>query len=183
MNHYTAYPHFGHERIIEFCGRPFRNVAEMDAMILANYQSAVSPDDDLWIVGDLAVCRGQDAPRLESMLASIQCRKHLIVGNHDKAWIRRLSAWDSVHDFLEIRDEGRRVVLCHYPLITFPGARHGAINLFGHVHQNWQGSRNSVNVGVDCWNFGPVTMPDIAERAAKLPVNPIWPLVEPRSDL
>ena len=183
MHYYTADPHFGHDRIIEFCRRPFRSAAEMDALILANYQSAVSPDDDLWIIGDLAVCHSQDAPHLESMLASIPCRKHLIAGNHDKNWIRTLSSWESVHEFLEMRDEGQRVVLCHYPLITFPGARRGGINLFGHVHQNWQGSRNSVNVGVDVWDFRPITMRDIAKRAAKLPVNPIWPLVEPGSNL
>ena len=183
MHYYTADPHFGHDRIIEFCGRPFGSSAEMDSAILANYQSAVSPVDNLWIVGDLAVCHSDNAPRLVSMLASIARKKHLVAGNHDKHWIRTLSAWESVHDFLEIRDEGRRVVLCHYPLITFPGARPGDINLFAHVHQNWQVTRNSVNVGVDVWDFRPVTMKDISERAARLPVNPIWPFVEPASKL
>jgi len=47
------------------------------------------------------------------------------------------------------------------------------------VHQNWAGSRNSVNVGVDVWNFRPVTLPEIERRAAKLPVNPLWDQVEP----
>ena len=57
--------------------------------------------------------------------------------------------------------------------------RHQGLQLFGHVHQNWQGSRNSANVGVDAWNFRPVTLPEIKRRAAKLPVNPLWDQVEP----
>lgn len=73
----------------------------------------------------------------------------------------------------------RRLFLCHYPMITWPGARHQGLQLFGHVHQSWQGSRNSVNIGVDVWDFRPVTLPEITRRAAGLPVNPLWDQVEP----
>ncbi|WP_347918983.1 hypothetical protein [Paracoccus marcusii] len=36
-----------------------------------------------------------------------------------------------------------------------------------------------MNVGVDVWNFRPVTLPEIERRAAKLPVNAHWDQVEP----
>jgi calcineurin-like phosphoesterase family protein len=155
----------------------------MDDTILVSYQRALSPDDDLWIIGDFAVCHSRNAQRLEYMLASIPGRKRLVRGNHDKPWITKLSGWESVHELVEINDDGTRVVLCHYPMITFPGARHGGFNLFGHVHNNWQGSRNSVNVGVDVWDFRPVALEDIKKRAKTLPVNPVWDLVEPCSEL
>lgn len=64
-------------------------------------------------------------------------------------------------------------------MITFPGARRGGLQLFGHVHQNWTGTRNSVNVGVDVWDFRAVTLPEIEARAATLPVNRHWDEVEP----
>jgi len=155
----------------------------MDDVILVNYQRALSSDDDLWIVGDFAVCHSRNAQRLEYLLSSIPGRKRLVRGNHDKPWITKLAGWESVHELVEINDDGTRVVLCHYPMITFPGARHGGFNLFGHVHNNWQGSRNSVNVGVDVWDFRPVTLEDIKKRAETLPVNPVWDLVEPNSEL
>lgn len=181
MNYYTADPHFFHERILEFCDRPFTSISEMNGRILAHYQASVGPDDDLWIVGDVAMVRSDIADQLSAMLQSIPGRKHLVIGNHDKPWIRALPVWESVHDMVEVIDDGTRLTLCHYPMITWPGARRGALQLFGHVHQNWRGSRNAVNVGVDVWDFKPVTIREIRKRAAGMPVNPLWSKVEPRS--
>ncbi len=70
-----------------------------------------------------------------------------------------------------------------YPMITWNHARREALQLFGHVHNNWRGSRNSVNVGVDVWDFMPVTYDDIARRARKLPINKHWSDVEHRKEL
>jgi calcineurin-like phosphoesterase family protein len=180
---FTADPHFGHSRIIEFCKRPFASVGEMDSHILTRMQAAMTPEDDLWIVGDFAFGGSDQASRLDGYLASIPGRKHLVIGNHDKTWMMRLSGWTSIHDLIEVREDGTRMTLCHYPMVTFPGARHGALQLFGHVHDNWPGSRNSVNVGVDVWDFRPVGLAEIKRRAATLPVNPLWGAVEPRSNL
>ena len=183
MNFYTADPHFFHENILKFCKRPFQTVDAMNGHILYNCQSTVGPTDDLWILGDLAVCHINMADQLSEMLSSIPGRKHLIVGNHDKPWIRRLKEWSSVHDLLEINDLGSRTVLCHYPMVTWPGARHGSIQLFGHVHQNFPGTRNCVNIGVDQWDFRPVTLQEAKMRAAGLEVNPLWPQVEPGAEI
>lgn len=63
-------------------------------------------------------------------------------------------------------------------MITWNGARRGTLQLFGHVHDQWAGSRNSINVGVDQWSFRPVQIRDIATRATKLQVNKHWKDVE-----
>ncbi len=184
MSHlFTADPHFGHDNIRQFCKRPFASVGAMDAAILTAYQNATGPDDDLWILGDFAFAHIDDAPPLEAMLASIPGRKHLVKGNHDKPWTTKLGGWTSVHDLVEIVDSGTRLCLCHYPMITFPGARRGALQLFGHVHNNWRGSRNSINVGVDVWNFKPVTLAEIQKRAKTQAINPLWDKVEPRAPI
>lgn len=52
------------------------------------------------------------------------------------------------------------------------------MQIFGHVHKNWRGSRGSVNVGVDVWNFEPVTVRQIAARSSTLPFNALWSTVE-----
>lgn len=178
-NFYTADPHFGHEAIIKFCGRPFSNVAEMDATILQNYQRAMTRSDDLWIIGDFAFAKVTEKEKLRKMLRSIPGRKHLVAGNHDRPWVRELAEWSSVHDFIEIKEDGQRISLCHYPLLTWPGIRHGALHLFGHVHNNWQGSKGAINVGVDVFDFKPVRLFDIRKRNTELPVNPMLAQLEP----
>ncbi|WP_299869091.1 hypothetical protein [uncultured Roseobacter sp.] len=64
-------------------------------------------------------------------------------------------------------------------MITWNHARRQALHMFGHVHNNWLGSRNAVNVGVDVWHFMPVSFEQIAERAKRLPPNKHLADVEP----
>ncbi len=147
-NWYTADTHFGHENVIALCGRPFRNAGE------PSYLEA--------IFGQLP-----------------GARKHLVIGNHDLEPTLALP-WDSISHLAEVKDgSGNQVhTLCHYPMITWNRARRGALQIFGHVHNNWKGSRNSVNAGVDVWEFMPVRFEEIARRAKTLPVNKHWADVE-----
>ncbi|WP_102227272.1 metallophosphoesterase, partial [Acidimangrovimonas sediminis] len=145
-----------------------------------NFRACVGDDDDLWILGDFAFGKAED--QLSGWFHQLPGRKHLIIGNHDDEAIISLP-WASVADLTEIRDGDQALVLCHYPMITWKGARRGALQLFGHVHDQWKGSRNSINVGVDQWDFRPVQISDIARRARKLPINKHWKDVEHGSEL
>ena len=181
---YTADTHFGHENIILHCKRPFRSASHMDSVLIANMWRVVKPEDALWIVGDFAFGpAARDAEWLETIFSQLPgAEQHLVTGNHDGKLTLRLP-WTSVSQMAEIKDGGKRCVLCHYPMITWNGARKGALQLFGHVHQHWTGSRNSVNVGVDVWDYSPVTIADINRRARELPVNRHWTDVERNSGL
>jgi calcineurin-like phosphoesterase family protein len=140
----------------------------------------VKADDDLWIIGDFAYGPASKAPGYaEKIFKALPGRKHLVVGNHDDERTKKLP-WASVQDMAVFDDEGRRVVLCHYPMITWDGARRGALHLFGHVHNNWEGAYHSVNVGVDLWGFAPNRLEAIAAKAERLPRNSYWEFVEPR---
>ncbi len=177
-NWYISDPHFGHDRIIDLCKRPFNAVREMDDAIVGNIAAAVAPDDDLWIVGDFGFGETAQQPGyLEAIFERLPGRKHLVIGNHDGKRVLKLP-WESRQLMAEIREDGAHVVLCHYPMITWRHARHGALQLFGHVHERWLGSRNSVNVGVDVWDFRPVRLDEIRARAATLPENRHWSDVE-----
>lgn len=181
-NWYTGDIHFGHENIIPACGRMFRHADQMDEIILEKMWEVVQEKDDLWIVGDFSAGpKAKDRDYLEVLFNQLPgARKHLVVGNHDFAPTLALP-WDSVAHLAEVQDgpEGLCHTICHYPMITWNHARTGALQLFGHVHHHWQGSRNSVNVGVDQWGFMPVSLEQVAERAKKLPVNLHWDDVEP----
>lgn len=179
-NWYTADLHLGHNRIIEFCKRPFDSTARMNAALIRAFQDCVGYDDDLWVLGDFAFGGAED--RIENWFQQLPGRKHLIIGNHDDEAVISLP-WISIARITEIRDADQALVLCHYPMITWNGARRGALQLFGHVHEQWKGSRNSVNVGVDQWSFRPVQIGDIVRRAKTLPVNKHWGDVEHANEL
>ncbi|MEM8654116.1 MAG: metallophosphoesterase [Pseudomonadota bacterium] len=180
---YTADTHFGHENVMTFCDRPFSSVEEMDAVLIENMCDRVHDDDDLWIIGDFAFGpRSKDASYLRSVFDRLPgARKHLIVGNHDREPTSSLP-WDTVSPLVELRDGPIKQMntLCHYPMITWNHARRGALKLFGHVHNNWLGSRNSVNVGVDVWDYAHVQFDDIVARTRDLPENQHWNDVEPK---
>lgn len=179
---YTADLHFGHENIIQFSGRPFRSASHMDTALIENMWKVVRPDDALYIVGDFAFGPGAKDPGWLRMIFDQLpgAERHLVVGNHDLAPTQALP-WTSVTHLTEVEDGGQSNVLCHYPMITWHRARKGALQLFGHVHNNWTGSRNAINVGVDVWDYMPITIKDIERRARKLPENKHWADVEHRA--
>ena len=179
MAHYfTADCHFGDEGTRQFFRRPFTNAEAMDRAMLDKL-STLSADDDLWMIGDIAAC---DTPALATnarrCLLEIKARKHLVRGNHDPDVILSLADWVSVDDLVEVELDGRLLVMCHYPLVTWNRVRQGAIHLFGHVHDRWQGARGQVNVGVDLWKFGPVSLDEVELAALVLDPSPLAHLVE-----
>ena len=184
---YTADLHLGHERVVSLCARPFRSAAHMDGVLIERLWERVGEGDVLWIVGDFA--HGEkarnDAAWLEGVFGQLPgAEKHLVIGNHDGAATQALP-WDGVHQLAEVADPAadRPAVLCHYPMMTWAGARKGALHLFGHVHDRWQGSRGAVNVGVDQWDYRPVTWAEAARRGAKLPPHAHWGDVEHGKEL
>lgn len=170
MAHYfTADPHFGDDHIRRFFSRPFASTRAMDAAMIAR-ASVVAADDDLLILGDFADCEsaaGREAAR--AAFAALPGRRHLVRGNHDPDWLTGALNWASVHDLVGLRDGERRFVLCHYPMVTWNGSREGVIQVFGHVHTWWAGSEGQANVGVDLWDFAPVTPGQAARAALSLP--------------
>jgi calcineurin-like phosphoesterase family protein len=152
----------------------------MDAVLIENLCSRVGPDDTLWIIGDFAFGpKAKDREWLRRTFDRLPgFEKHLVIGNHDAENTMALP-WTSVGHLAEADDKNtQRPVLCHYPMITWNRARKGALHLFGHVHNQWHGSRNAVNVGVDVWGFVPITLREAAARAKNLPPNAHWPDVE-----
>ena len=54
MKFYTSDLHLGHDNIIRFDNRPFGSVGEMTEEIIDNWNSVVSKNDDVYILGDFA---------------------------------------------------------------------------------------------------------------------------------
>jgi len=164
---FTADLHAFHAGIIPMCQRPFSNVDDMNEALRDSWNAVARPDDVVWVVGDFAH-RVADARRLRTFFDSLNGEKHLVIGNHDSKDTVRLP-WKSAVHVAEIAAEGQRIFLSHYAHRVWPGQRRGTWMLYGHSHGRLAGNSQSLDVGVDCWGFCPVSAPQIRERLAELP--------------
>lgn len=72
--------HFGHDNIIKYCNRPFKDHAEMDEKLIDNWNSVVKPGDKVYHLGDVFF---GDREYFQKLWAKLNGSKRLIVGNHD----------------------------------------------------------------------------------------------------
>ncbi|HEY4040701.1 MAG TPA: metallophosphoesterase family protein [Rhodopila sp.] len=153
---FTADTHFGHAGALALYRRPFASVAEMDAAMVARWNDAVRPEEDIWHLGDFALRISPAAA--DALLRKLHGRKHLVTGNNDPPAVTALSAWSSVQPYAELSVDSQRLVLCHYAFRTWSGMAKGALNLHGHSHGRLKALPRQTDVGVDCWDFRPVAM-------------------------
>lgn len=183
---FTSDLHLGHENIIRYCDRPFSSVEEMDDEICRRWAETVAEDDTVWVLGD--VCLG-DAIRGLVRVAELPGRKVLVPGNHDRIWDgnrmhpdlrklwagRYLSAFDEIIGgvgcAINLRG-GVRVGLSHFPydrdlrfrsrLDEWRPEDRGDWLLHGHAHGGLGPVHGrQIDVGVDCWDFTPVSWEQI----------------------
>lgn len=169
MNYYIADLHLGHSNIIRLCNRPFKDVDEMDEALIKNWNSVVTNNDDVYIIGDFCYKSGSHPVEY---LKKLNGKKHLIIGNHDGRILKDPSCrkcFDSINEMLTINDNGKMVVLCHYPLAEWNGFFRNSIHIYGHIHNNTRNDTykivskipNAYNAGVDILNFTPQTLDNV----------------------
>ena len=139
---YIADCHFYHNRVcFEMDRRGFSGYQEMNEHMIAQWNQKVRPKDNVYILGDFSITKGNAT---EKILERLNGKLHLIIGNHDKyledksfdrTWFR------SIEHYGEIRDNGRTVIISHYPVFCYKGQykRDKSGNplvymLYGHVH-------------------------------------------------
>lgn len=134
VKRYISDLHFGHENVIPFDNRPWATAEEMDRAMIEIWNETVLPEDDIWILGDFCFRSSHPA---EWYLKQLKGKKHLIAGNHDRALLRdnkALAYFESIDKSTEIQDGGKRLILCHYPILEWNGYFRGSYHLFGHIH-------------------------------------------------
>lgn len=134
MNYYISDLHFGHGNVIKFDGRPFETVQEMEDTIVKNWNSRVTKNDTVYILGDFSWEKEDDWIRVLNKLNGL---KVLIKGNHD---IKNISnslkrKFTDIKDYKEITDNGRHVIMCHYPMPFYKSNYNdNNYHLYGHLH-------------------------------------------------
>lgn len=178
--------HLGHT--LAATERGFATVDDHDRAIMAGLRRRLRDGDDLFLLGDLAFAGW--VPRV-LQLASLPGRKHLVLGNHDRAHPMHPNGWKhlavlgqvfaSVQTAATIRHGGVEWLLSHFPYSgDHPGTedRHpqwrlpdrGQPIFHGHTHAASRVSRSTagtvqVHVGLDAWGLKPVTLHDAVSAA------------------
>jgi len=161
--------HYGHENIIRYCNRPFSSVDEMDEVLISNWNAKIGPQDIVYFLGDFAFAH---QTRVRELLKVLNGNLYLCRGNHDKPLNSFHSFFTEVFDLktIHVMDDtapnGKQpVVLCHFPLLSFDRQFHGSIHLHGHCHGNiaYDNKVRRVDVGVDNWNYSPVSYSEIKQ--------------------
>lgn len=128
--------HYGHSNIVSLDNRPFLSVEEMNSELISRWNSVVRPGDLTYILGDMFWCKQKDAiPVLDQLNGS----KILIRGNHDRGNNGEFTnKFAKVTDYLEVDDDDRKIVLCHYPIVCYKNHYYGWYHLYGHVHNSFE---------------------------------------------
>lgn len=161
---FTSDQHFGHGGARGLFRRPFATTAEMDEAMVVRWNARIGPADEIWHLGDFAV--RQPPARLAALLGRLRGIKHLIAGNNDGEATRGMPQWRTVAEYRELVVADRRLVLCHYPLRSWRDQTKGAIDLHGHSHGRLAPLARQLDIGVDTWGFGPVSLDEVIAAAS-----------------
>lgn len=151
---YIADTHFGHEKIITLTRRPFKTVDDMDGTMIRRWNETVDKGDTVYFLGDFAWKRS------ESYLSQLKGNIVFLQGNHD-------DNPRHAFDYLEIEDGRYKLVLFHYPIVSWNGFHRGVFHFYGHVHGqpleymplDWRA--RAFDVGVESLDYTPRTAEEI----------------------
>ena len=111
---FTSDPHFGHDNVINFCNRPFKDMHEMMEKMRIKWNAKVSPEDQVIFVGDIFFHLNK--LEAKAYLDSLNGRKILVRGNHDRT-PREMNAmgFEFVCEEMVLVIANERVTISHYP--------------------------------------------------------------------
>ncbi len=172
--YFTSDHHFGHTNIIKYEQRPFASVEHMNEHMIQMWNSIVKPEDMVYHLGDFALTKKD---HIKPLLMRLNGHKHLILGNHDRsAKFMMECGFLSAEKYNMIFQEGKTIGMIHDPAKIISRPIHCDILLYGHVHGKkklWDNSGKMIHVGVDSWDYRPVSLEEIIQlvkRGVGLPL-------------
>ena len=142
MRYYIADCHFFHNSLnFQMDNRGFADAEEMNAYMIAQWNKKVRWNDEVVILGDFSLGKAEETNRVLEQLNGFL---YLIEGNHDqfgraKGYNAARFKW--IRPYAELHDNGRKVVLCHYPILCYNGTTPGTSGLWNR-RWRWQSSKN-----------------------------------------
>lgn len=160
MYYFTADEHYGHNKIIEYCNRPFDSIKEMDRYMIEQHNKVVTSHDTTVHIGDFCLASRKYNDVLSGYVQRLKGNHIFIPGSHDywmKGGPKRNSIWQKMIN-------KQKIVCCHYSMNVWPASHYGAWHLFGHSHGKREGVGKSFDVGVDAHEFRPWSFDEIQEK-------------------
>jgi len=115
--------------------RDFDTPEEMTDALIKNINRTVKPEDELYHLGDWSF---HSKENISAFRNRINCKRvHLIYGNHDGEIISDKSLhslFESVSFYREIIVQGYKIILCHYPIVSWNKSHRDSLMLHGHCH-------------------------------------------------
>ena len=153
--------HFGHKSILVYEKRPFRDVAEMEEVIIKNWNAVVKKDDMVYHLGDFGF---YPKDILAKVVASLNGRITLIKGNHDNhsnKWFRDIGFREVIAYPIIIHGT---IILSHEPV--YLGQTTPYVNIHGHVHGSLAAfsSPRHINVCVERTDYKPVQLGPLLKK-------------------
>jgi calcineurin-like phosphoesterase family protein len=138
--------------------KKYSNSYDMEEDYIRKWNDAVAPDDRVFYLGDF--CKGP-LSLVADYFRRLNGKITFLPGNHDMSWF--LEALDArmsfqsrsrypvklIHSLYIYRDEGRPVVLFHFPLRQWPKSSADSWHLHGHSHGCLTPWGYTMDVGVD----------------------------------
>lgn len=160
--YFTSDLHLGHKNIILYSKRPFETVEEMDDELIERFNSLVKPGDTVYDLGDFSFANPKIyLPRLNGNIIRIK-------GSHDHDIKEPRMLVIKVGEILDEYGDPMKITLCHYAMRSWEMSHYGSWALFGHHHGTLEPYGLSFDVGVDCWNYYPVSLDEVAQKMATL---------------
>ena len=174
MIFYIADIHFDDQKIFDKCSRPFAGLDEYRNEIIKRWNAKVNDEDTVYILGDIVE---DSSPSSIELFRQLKGVKHLLVGNHDLEVLDKINEsgiFESI-DFMKlIEDNGRKVCVCHYPIMDWMEFNRNGILVYGHIHnktikngeayaeiKQYYANKPAYNCGVDVTNYEPVTLDEM----------------------
>lgn len=183
----TSDEHFEHANVINFCKRPFANVDEMREKMIHRHNSRVKAGDLVYHLGDMFWKTCSEVQALDIM-DRLNGNHYYVKGNHEELMekspkLRSRFVWVKDIARLHSTTETPRIVLFHYAMLVWEGSHRGDWQLYGHSHgelssavpdMNTAARLNSFDVGVDCWDYYPVSMHEVKREIERKQVSAGW---------
>lgn len=152
--------HFGHENIIKYCNRPFKDTQEMDEILIANWNKLVHPSHHVYHLGDVAMSQ----ERYLRCVPRLNGHKRLILGNHDDQVPMKthLGYFDKILMWRLFKP----LIFTHIPIHRDNFGK-ASVNVHGHIHQNPSPAGPYINVSVENIQYQPIHLDTLMKFASE----------------
>jgi calcineurin-like phosphoesterase family protein len=163
----TADTHFFHKAILTYERGEFDSVGQMNDHIIDKFNSVVGESDLTYFLGDFSF--KTDVVTLKTLLNSLNGRKVLVKGNHDKEKCRKYVECGFIEATRYPIIVEKYFVLSHEPP-EYYNENTPYCYLYGHVHSCELYptiTQNSACVSIERWNYMPVELDKVVEMISE----------------